>query len=225
MYEIYINDKRLILASREEVQKGTIKKEIGHELMSVPYRGNPKMFHAYIDALEKSSRMGEVVLYAEDVKALKRDFYSLYHKVPAAGGLVSNKRSELLFIFRRGVWDLPKGKIDAGEKKKEAALREVSEETGVLDLRLGNKFAKTRHTFSCKKNGFKRCLKLTHWYEMFSEQEQFTPQAEEDIEQVAWMQVDEFLQSDLPTFNSVRRLVLRWKKEGSNFRKKAKKNS
>ncbi len=218
MYEIYINDKRLMLASSEELASGEIQKQAGAPIVSVPYRGNPKMFHPYIDALEKSSRMGEVVLYAEDVKALKRDFFSLYHKVRAAGGLVSNKRGELLFIFRRGVWDLPKGKIDAGEKKRDAALREVREETGVLDLRLGKKYGKTRHTFSCKKNGFKRCLKLTHWYEMFSEQEDFQPQEEEDIERVAWMQVDAFLRSDLPTFQSIRVLVSRWKGQRASFK-------
>jgi hypothetical protein len=30
----------------------------------------------------------------------------------AAGGLVFNELNELLMIFRRGKWDLPKGKLD-----------------------------------------------------------------------------------------------------------------
>lgn len=210
MYEIYINDKRLLLASQEDVEKGFIWHYMPRDAMLVPYRNHPRMFYPYIDALSKSARMGEVVLYASDLKAMKRDFFSLYHKVRAAGGLVRNAKGELLFIFRRGVWDLPKGKIDEGETKREAALREVMEETGVRDLQLGSKLTKTYHTFSCKKNGFKRCLKLTHWYGMHSEQEDFVPQAEEKIEQVRWIKPRDFLQSDLPSFRSIRHLVERY---------------
>ncbi len=211
MYEIYINDKRLVLASEEEMQEGEIWKFLPESTMALPYRGQARMFYPYIDALEKSSRMGEVILYADDLKQMKRDFFSLYHKVPAAGGLVHNERGELLFIFRRGVWDLPKGKIDAGEKKKEAALREVREETGVADLQLEKKLTKTYHTFSCKKNGFKRCIKPTHWYRMFSTQAQrLQPQQAEGIEQVAWLAPEQFLKGNYPHFLSIRRLVERY---------------
>ena len=37
----------------------------------------------------------------------------------------------LLLRKFNGDWVLPKGRIEAGEQKKEAALREVLEETGV----------------------------------------------------------------------------------------------
>ena len=33
-------------------------------------------------------------------------------------------------IFRNGFWDLPKGKLEPGESRKECAVREVSEEIG-----------------------------------------------------------------------------------------------
>ena len=33
----------------------------------------------------------------------------------AGGGIVTNELGELLMIFRRGKWDLPKGKLDKGE--------------------------------------------------------------------------------------------------------------
>ena len=54
----------------------------------------------------------------------------------AAGGLVENEKGEILFMFRRGKWDMPKGKRDPGETLEECALREVEEETGVGQLHL-----------------------------------------------------------------------------------------
>jgi 8-oxo-dGTP pyrophosphatase MutT (NUDIX family) len=35
--------------------------------------------------------------------------------IVAAGGLVFNENKELLMIYRRSKWDLPKGKLDEGE--------------------------------------------------------------------------------------------------------------
>ena len=55
----------------------------------------------------------------------------------AGGGVVTNEHGDLLMIFRRGKWDLPKGKLDKGETIEACALREVTEETGVQNLTLG----------------------------------------------------------------------------------------
>ncbi|MFH1296320.1 MAG: NUDIX domain-containing protein [Bacteroidota bacterium] len=49
---------------------------------------------------------------ATDYKLLKKDFKSLFTIVKAAGGLVRNEQGEVLFIHRKGRWDLPKGKIN-----------------------------------------------------------------------------------------------------------------
>ncbi len=207
MYEIYIKDRQLVLASKEEVKSGKALLGLPKETLKVPYRGQPKSLHPYIDMLEKKSPTKAVLVYGPDLKQLRRDFFSLYHKIRAAGGLVGNKRGELLFIFRRGMWDLPKGKIGEGETKKQAALREVEEETGVKDLKLGPKLAKTYHTFSCQKAGYKRCLKVVHWYKMWSDQKVFLPQEAEQIEKVQWMDPHFFLKSKLPTFHSIKHLV------------------
>ncbi|MEK9830598.1 MAG: NUDIX hydrolase, partial [Schleiferiaceae bacterium] len=37
----------------------------------------------------------------------------------AAGGWVKNGRGEVLWIYRLGHWDLPKGKLESGENMEE----------------------------------------------------------------------------------------------------------
>ena len=46
------------------------------------------------------------------------------------------KAMKLLMIFRRGKWDLPKGKLDKGETFERCAVREIEEETGFRNLKL-----------------------------------------------------------------------------------------
>ena len=49
----------------------------------------------------------------------------------SAGGVVLFGNTILLLRKFNGDWVLPKGKVEEGENNQEAALREVSEETGV----------------------------------------------------------------------------------------------
>jgi 8-oxo-(d)GTP phosphatase len=107
--------------------------------------------------------------------------------VTAAGGYVirrSDAGIELLMIFRRGVWDLPKGKLDPGERIEEAALREVREEVGISQLELVRPLGTTEHGYHEK--GF-YMVKTTHWFEMCTSETDFTPDTGEDIERVAWV--------------------------------------
>ncbi len=106
--------------------------------------------------------------------------------IVAAGGLVTNEREELLMIFRRGKWDLPKGKLDEGESIEECALREVQEETGLQQLDLGKEIGVTYHEYFDKFTNAD-VIKRTHWYAMKTTANQkLTPQTEEDIEQIIW---------------------------------------
>ena len=105
----------------------------------------------------------------------------------AAGGLVENERSELLLIFRRGKWDLPKGKIDKGETIRHCALREVEEETGLQNIELGELLQVTYHEYAdpwLKQD----VIKETHWFAMKVKGDQLlVPQAEEDITEIKWV--------------------------------------
>jgi 8-oxo-dGTP pyrophosphatase MutT (NUDIX family) len=59
-----------------------------------------------------------------------------------------------------GLWVLPKGQLDAGESSEQAALREVSEETGAHGSVLG-KLGDTRYWF--KWNG-ERVFKIVSFF-------------------------------------------------------------
>lgn len=105
----------------------------------------------------------------------------------AAGGLVTNEHGELLMIFRRGKWDLPKGKLDEGETIEQCALREVAEETGLSNLEAGTPAGITHHAyFDTYRNA--DVVKETHWYHMSaSSQQSLIPQTEEDITAIRWV--------------------------------------
>ena len=70
-------------------------------------------------------------MYNENFNELLSLFKSNFRYIEAAGGFIKNEEGENLFIFRREKWDLPKGKLELGETPEVAALREVSEETGL----------------------------------------------------------------------------------------------
>lgn len=108
-------------------------------------------------------------------------------KIIAAGGLVLNEADELLLIFRRGKWDLPKGKLDEGETIAQCALREVMEETGVTGLSLGELIGISYHEyFDTFIN--QEVIKETHWFAMqASGLQNLVPQTEEDILEIRWV--------------------------------------
>ena len=105
----------------------------------------------------------------------------------AAGGVVVNTNNEILWIFRRGFWDLPKGKLDPNETIEACAIREVMEETGISHLVLGKRILTTTHQYYDTYLN-KEVEKTTYWYAMTTDRLQDgKPQSEEDIEAIAWV--------------------------------------
>jgi 8-oxo-dGTP pyrophosphatase MutT (NUDIX family) len=108
----------------------------------------------------------------------------------AAGGIVVNPKQEILWIFRRGFWDLPKGKLDPGETIPQCALREVQEETGINDIQLNELITTTYHDYFDKYLNT-QVTKETHWYKMsIHDLQNGIPQTEEDIEKMEWFSID-----------------------------------
>jgi len=175
MYTIYVNDCPLTLASTAEAPQ--------HDFV-LRYPGSPKFFLQVCGTLEGGKHPEGIVVTCADVEQAWADFRTHHKWVPAAGGAVRNGDA-LLCIYRRDRWDLPKGKIDAGESEAEAALREVTEETGINSLEIGEQLPTTYHTYSTKKG--KRILKPTYWYLMRTSQCELIPEEDEDIEKAVWV--------------------------------------
>jgi len=125
------------------------------------------------------------ILLHAPLEALKKAFWKHFTLIKAGGGLVYNESGEVLLIFRRGLWDLPKGKLDPGETIEQCALREVREETGIQGATLGDSLGLTYHTY----NDYGHfVLKETYWYRMRSTTaETLVPQVTEDIHDIRWV--------------------------------------
>lgn len=127
---------------------------------------------------------GTFVVLTENVQSCFESLKSFFQYIEAAGGVVRNNKDEILWIKRLGVWDLPKGKIEIGEESELAAIREVEEETGIVQPIIEQHLLNTYHTYVFKGENV---LKCTYWYEMrYNGNDNLVPQVEEDIEEVIW---------------------------------------
>ncbi len=119
--------------------------------------------------------------------------------INSAGGLVCNHSHHILLMFKRGKWDMPKGRVESKQSKPEAAMREVQEETGLdIDkLTIEGKLVSTWHT---TRHGNKKYLKKTHWYLMKydGDDDDVSPQIEEGIVECRWVPL-----SELPAYRAL----------------------
>ena len=127
-------------------------------------------------------------------------------RIIAAGGLVFNDQEELLMIFRRGFWDLPKGKLDKGETIEQCAVREVEEETGIRNITVVRFISITLHEYFDTYLD-ENVIKESHWFHMTVKGHQIlVPQTEEDISIIKWVskaQLPEYLNNTYPNIESV----------------------
>ena len=131
---------------------------------------------------------------------------SRFKVIEAAGGIVVNDNKELLFIFRRGKWDLPKGKMDEGESALETAVREIEEETGVTGLELIAPLPDSYHVYEAFK---KKWLKTTHWFHFKTTfVGKLIPQTEEDITEIRWVKKEELYMVKANTYPAIMDLLV-----------------
>lgn len=201
-YLVYVNGVPVTLCTVTEAKAMQFKADKIH--LFAPYIGKKKMIVQYLDKLDKNRDIKAVVLYDFDLSRLWNDFQSCFNWIEAAGAYVVNAEKKLLVFYRRGMWDMPKGKIDPGETPEQAALREVEEETGLQQLSLGPLLLNTYHTYTQKEE---RYLKKTWWYRMETTQTNVTPQTEEDIERIEWVEPEAWLQSGVEVYGSIRDVI------------------
>jgi len=172
MYKVFVNDIPIILST---------EKVIGSKYESIPIKS--VKLKKLIKRLYDGEQLYINLYHKKEAKLIKHLRKKLKVYV-AGGGLVYNDKKEILFIYRNGRWDLPKGKIEKGEDIEGCAIREVEEETGISGLEIIKPLEITYHVF--KRNG-KYCLKETFWFEMRSSYKgELVPQAKEGIKKAKW---------------------------------------
>ena len=138
-------------------------------------------------ALSDLLKNNEIQALNQHPKSELKSFFKHFNKLKTAGGLVYHPKSQTyLWMKRLGFWDLPKGKIEAGESSKEAAIREIREECGLTgELHLKHRICSTYHVYEFKN---KSILKKNNWYFLEYDGDPNTiPQKEEQITEVRWL--------------------------------------
>lgn len=181
MITLFIHNKPVIICSDIDDK---ISEKITDEQFILLKDPELQNINALLGSLKEETLPGYVWETAHQDELLKK-LMEHYEHWQAAGGLITNPKGEILLMFRRRKWDLPKGKMDAGETPEETALREVTEETGLFNIHIEKKLIDTWHAYH---QFGKDILKQTHWYKMsFTGTELTIPQIEEDIMDIQWI--------------------------------------
>ncbi|MEO9481831.1 MAG: NUDIX hydrolase [Ekhidna sp.] len=158
---------------------------------------------------KKLKKVHSIFISSREKRDLINYLKGKFKVVEAAGGVVE-KKGKLLMIYRRKVWDIPKGKLDKGETIEECAVREVEEETGVK-VQIDWKVDAVWHTYTNKK---KYILKKTHWYAMRCvDDRKMSPQKEEGIKKVEWMGLEEVRKALHDSYRSIRYVMQEYTKK------------
>lgn len=199
MYEVFYNDNRLTIAGKDE-------DAILNTSVPIIRADNPEIMPEIVHNFLSGDPYSVVLM--GDTKELRSVFAQHFQAMPAAGGVVQSDAG-ILFIYRRGRWDLPKGKIDPGETPERAAVREVTEETGLQNPEIIGFLGTTRHVYFLPGHsaGDQPVLKETHWFLMrgFS-MEKLVPEADEDIEDARWFtpyELSVILEGTYPSLKSI----------------------
>lgn len=196
-YQIFVNEKplRLLRPQKTPPMKGRV----------VLHHKSAAELFPWLQRLETDPHLLAVQAFCYRPDEVFAELLQKLPTIEAAGGVVW-QAGKCLFIFRHKRWDLPKGKIEAGEMPDLAALREVEEECGINGLQLGDFLAFSYHTYRFQGQ---MMLKRTHWYHMESAFDgQLVPQIEEGIEEVRWIGPESFEQLVYPnTYLSIAELL------------------
>jgi len=203
--KIYFNDKPLFLCDNvDEVIEPYLHHDDAIFIDTLDNHTVKTMIHEM--QLEK---VHAGVFYHESLEELKKAFFKKFTIVKAAGGVVNNEKGAILLIFRKGKWDLPKGKLDKGESLDVCAVREVKEETGLRQVTLDEHLTVSYHTYH---EGARFILKESHWYLMHADSNQeLVPQLEEDINELKWVdpeELDRYFHQSFPSVADVLRLYM-----------------
>ncbi len=147
------------------------------------------VLYKLINDFQTDKSISSLNIYGTDIEHLWKLFRIYFTEVGAAGGIVRHTSGRYLFIEKKGKLDLPKGHIEPGEEPDECALREVTEECGIIGHTIVKPIDPSYHTYSWEGISY---LKKTYWYLMQYDGEMITePQSEEGITKVEWLLPDD----------------------------------
>ena len=216
MYKVFFNEYRIIFFLNEEISIDN------NSCRSIRIKSVSDFFNV-LNSLEKENSMEEKDVFCFLSEGMFHKIFENFTYIPAAGGVVKNKKDQLLFIKRLGRWDLPKGKMEKGETPEKTAKREVSEECGIYHHEIVKKLISTVHLYRSpfikKDNNWVE--KKTFWFEMIlKENECITPQTEEDISVVRWFSRDQLAVVNDSTYRSLKGLLNLYMNEYSGINKR-----
>ncbi len=199
MYKVFINDKVIFFTKNTKLLSDM------ENVLVLHYYDN-SIISMLVDYLKNDDKLKHLVFLTltpeEDFVSFKNNF----ELIIAAGGKVSNAVGNILFIFRLGKWDLPKGKVEVGETLEESAIREVEEECGISKLTIINHLKDTYHLYELNN---KMVIKQSVWYEMKTDDtSKLIPQAEENITDARWMTNEEIQKEVMKnTYPSIKEII------------------
>ncbi|MBL7110740.1 MAG: NUDIX domain-containing protein [Bacteroidales bacterium] len=194
MYKVFFKDRIIYL--HDDIAKVS---EMQYDYVGA--YGSFQDLKAQLDTFFRSANNKSLFIFHNDLDELYKSFQSYFRFIPAAGGLVRNEKGDNLVIFRRGKWDLPKGKADQGEKPENTAIREVEEECIIKGVTIVRFITLTYHIYYIKEE---IVLKRTDWFEMkYTGKQNPKPYEKEDITDFKWLPDDQLSTIEVNTYPSV----------------------
>ncbi len=204
-YKVFLNERFVLLTNKWPKKLPKTK-----AFLALQSSDKSAIIKAF-DNFTNNETIEKLVIVNDDIKSLWKAFSSQFELVTAAGGLVFNENNEVLMIHRRGFWDLPKGKLEKGEKIKECAVREVEEECGLVNIQLDKKICVTYHLYALKSAP---SLKPSHWFKMnVTGSPKLKPQKEEDIDEAKWVSMERAVQLLDEAYPSIKEVFKAYKKQ------------
>jgi len=199
-YKVFINDKWIFFG--EFIRDQSSENE-GYDVLDI----SDRLIFNLAEMIKAGSFDRNIILQAQTgVEDSFNLFLNQFVVLEAAGGIVQHSSKAYLLIKRFAVWDFPKGKIEKGESKTKAALREVQEETGVENLQIMKELQTVYHIYRFGRDWI---IKKTFWYLMQTDFDgELKPQKEEYILEAIWANEAEIENYLSDTYASLKELAL-----------------
>ena len=132
MYKVFIDSLAVYFAKNDSKFKNIFVEE------TKIYKVEKSEFDVVLTKILdfKDQNVDKLVFVSESLEDLWQFFKSNYDVRIAGGGVVFDKKKNVLLIFRNGKWDLPKGHLDKNEHIEDCAIREVEEECGIIQPKI-----------------------------------------------------------------------------------------